>query len=189
MESKINQFVHFIRKWEGGLSRNSNDSASSHPCPTPFNGHTGWHTNAGITYQAWAHVFNRDHDDRFLTMNSEDWFKVFKGSYWDGVKADKIADVTTAIFITEIAWGSGPLQAIKTAQKCVNQLGVEISVDGVMGPKTIAAINSLDPKKFLNQLFVERERFFRAISKGKNAVFLKGWLNRLRDFKNTFYEV
>jgi hypothetical protein len=41
----------------------------------------------------------------------------------------------------------------------------------------------------VNQLFVERERFFRAISKGKNAVFLKGWLNRLRDFKNTFYEV
>ena len=35
-------------------------------------------------------------------------------------------------------------------------------------------------------MLVERERFFRAISTGKNAVFLKGWLNRLNDFKKTF---
>ena len=186
MNENINKFVAFIRKWEGGLSRHESDSASAHPCPTSFNGKSGYHTNAGITYQAWEHVFGKDDDARFLAMNSEDWFKVFKGSYWNGVKADSINDTTIAIFMTEIAWGSGASQSIKTVQKCVNELGAKISVDGVIGAKTIQAINSTDPKKLLDVMLVERERFFRAISTGKNAVFLKGWLNRLNDFKKTF---
>jgi lysozyme family protein len=88
--------------------------------------------------------------------------------------------------MTEIAWGSGASQAIKTVQKCLNELGAKVAVDGAIGNKTIQAINSADPKKLLGVMLIERERFFRAISKGKNAVFLKGWLNRLNDFKKTF---
>ena len=189
MDSKINAFVHFIRKWEGGLSRHTSDSASSYPCPTSFNGKSGYHTNAGITYAAWVHTFGKANDSRFLTMNSEDWFKVFKGSYWDGVKADSIKDITVAIFMTEIAWGSGTSQAIKTVQKCVNQCGLKVTIDGAIGPQTITAINSLNARELLAVMFVERERFFRAIAKGKNSVFLKGWLNRLNDFKACFYAI
>lgn len=189
MDSKINEFVHFIRKWEGGLSRHSSDSASAHPCPTTLNGKSGYHTNAGITYQAWVHSFGHDNDSRFLAMNSDDWFKVFKGSYWDSVKADQINDKIVAIFVTEIAWGSGTNQAIRTLQKSVNACGLKIEVDGAIGLHTITAVNSLNSRELLAVMFAERERFFRAISKGKNSVFLKGWLNRLNDFKHCFYAI
>ena len=189
MNSKINEFVHWIRKWEGKLSRHTSDSASSYPCPTPYNGKTGYHTNSGIIYASWVHTFGKTNDARFFAMSSEDWFKIFKESYWDGVKADKINDITLAIFMTEIAWGSGSLQAIKTIQKSVNACGIKVTIDGIIGMQTITAINSLNSRELLAVMFTERERFFRAISKGKNSVFLKGWLNRLNDFKKCFYDI
>lgn len=189
MDSQINAFVHFIRKWEGGLSRNTSDSASAYPCPTTLNGKSGYHTNAGITYRAWVSSFGHGNDSRFLSMNSDDWFRVFKGSYWDGVNADQIKDTTVAMFVTEIAWGSGTNQAIRTLQKSVNQCGLKIAIDGVIGLQTITAVNSVNSKELLMHMFFERERFFRAISKGKNSIFLKGWLNRLNDFKHCFYAI
>ena len=30
----IEKYVKFVKKWEGGLSREKSDSASSYPCPT-----------------------------------------------------------------------------------------------------------------------------------------------------------
>ena len=53
----IEKYVKFTKKWEGGLSRDKNDSASSYPCPTPYKGKTGYHTNAGITYKTWVSFF------------------------------------------------------------------------------------------------------------------------------------
>ena len=119
-------------------------------------------------------------------MSSEDWFRVFKKGYWDKVKGDDYDSLNIAIFVTGMAWGSGPYQAIKSLQKSINDCGVKCAVDGKIGPKTIAASNSIDARKLFDALTAERERFFRAISKGKNAKFLKGWLNRLEDYKKKF---
>jgi len=84
----LEKYVAFTKKWEGGLSRDTSDSASSYPCPTKHDGKSGWHTNAGITYAAWVQYFGKDNDERFFLMAPEDWFKVFKKGYWDGVKGD-----------------------------------------------------------------------------------------------------
>jgi hypothetical protein len=44
-----------------------------------------------------------------------------------------------------------------------------------------------EPKSYQKELFEKlwnrRKKHFEAIGKGKNAKFLKGWLNRLNDFK------
>lgn len=186
MEEILERYIKFVKKWEGGLSNIKQDSASSFPCPTPHNGITGYHTNAGITYAAWVSFFGKTEDERFYKMSSEDWFKVFKKGYWDKVKGDSYTSKNIAIFVTGIAWGSGPLQAGKSLQKVINQCGVKVTVDGKIGPKTIAAANEIEPRKLFDALVVERERFFRAIAHGKNAIFLKGWLNRLADYKKTF---
>lgn len=182
----IDKYVKFIKKWEGGLSRDKADSASSFPCPTPYQDKTGWHTNIGITYAAWVSFYGKTKDKDFFEMSSEDWFRVFKKGYWDKVKGDEYDSVNIAIFVTGMAWGSGAYQAGKSLQKSINDCGVKCTVDGKIGPKTIAAANSIDPRKLFDALTTERERFFRAISKGKNAKFLKGWLNRLEDYKKTF---
>ena len=84
----IEKYIKFVKKWEGGLSRDKNDSASSFPCPTPYNGKSGWHTNAGITYAAWVQFYGNDKDADFYRMPADMWFKIFKKGYWDKVKGD-----------------------------------------------------------------------------------------------------
>jgi lysozyme family protein len=182
----IEKYVKFTKKWEGGLSRDKSDSASSFPCPTAYKGKTGYHTNAGITYKAWVSFFGTDNDARFYLMNAEDWFAIFKKGYWDGVRGDAYNSQNIAIFVTGMAWGSGVKQASKSLQVAINHCGLQCTVDGIIGSKTILLANSIEPKKLFDALTAERERFFYAIGVGKNAKFLTGWLNRLNDYRYTF---
>ena len=182
----IDKYIEFTKRWEGGLSRDVNDSASSYPCPTPYNGKTGYHTNIGITYKVWVSFYGKNNDARFFAMSNEDWFNVFKTLYWNSVRADEFNSMSIGIFVTGMAWGSGKRQAVKSLQQAIINCGVSVAKDGILGNKTIGAANSIEPRKLFDALTSERERFFRAIGKGKNAKFLKGWLNRLEDYKRTF---
>jgi len=58
----------------------------------------------------------------------------------------------------------------------------------MLGNKTIAAANSIAPQVLFDALTNERERFFRYIGRPgtKNSKFLKGWMNRLDDYRKTF---
>ena len=198
----LDKYIAFTKQWEGGLTGDPNDSASKCMCPTPLNGKY-YHTNIGITYAVWKAKHGTSEDDRFLNMNSEDWFEIFKQGYWNQMRADEYTSVNCAIFIVGMAWGSGKVQATKCLQQAIIDCGVNVKKDGLLGSKTIAAANSIDPCKLFNALTKERERFFFAIcevditkfsdekiaiskAKGKNAKFLKGWLNRLNDYKKTF---
>lgn len=183
----LDKYIEFTKRWEGGLTGDPADSASSHMCPTPLKG-KHYHTNVGITYAVWRAEYGPDQDHRFLNMNSMDWFRVFKKGYWDQMRADEYTSMNCAIFIVGMCWGSGKRQATKSLQQAIINCGVNVVKDGELGPKTIAAANSIDPCKLFNSLTAERERFFRAIAQpgSKNAKFLKGWLNRLRSYKVEF---
>lgn len=182
----IEKYIKFVKKWEGGLSRDKNDSASSFPCPTPYNGKTGWHTNAGITYAAWVKFYGNTKDADFYRMPSDMWFNIFKKGYWDKVRGDSYMSKNIAIFVTGMAWGSGSKQAGISLQRAINLCGIKIEIDGVIGALTIGAANAIEPRVLFDALANERERFFYAIGTGKNAKFLKGWLNRLADYRATF---
>lgn len=188
MTPLLEKYIAFVKKWEGGLSKIKEDSASSFPCPTPHDGISGYHTNIGITYAAWVQFYGKSKDADFYRMPSDMWFQVFKKGYWDKVKGDVYKSQNIAIFVTGMAWGSGAKQAIMSLQRAINNCGVSCAIDGSIGPKTLAAANSIEPQKLFDELIEERERFFRAIAEpgSKNAKFLKGWLNRLADYKKTF---
>jgi len=184
----IPKYIEFTKRWEGGLSRDVADSASANPCPTPFNGKTGWHTNVGITYAVWKSFYGSKNDDRFFKMDSGDWFNVFKTLYWNSVRGDEFKSQNIAIFVTGMAWGSGKKTAVLALQRAINNCGVTVDRDGILGNKTMAAANSIEPRQLFDALTTERERFFRAIGRpgSKNAKFLNGWLNRLESYKKTF---
>lgn len=182
----LNKFIDFERKWEGGLSRHTSDSASKTPCPTPYKGKTGWHTNAGITYSVWRRKFGRTKDQRFFEMSNEDWFTIFDSLYYSRVKATSFHSASIGFMVTTVAWGSGVRQAGLTLQRAINKKGGNVVVDGIIGPKTIAAANAIAPRDLFDELVKQRSDFFHRIAKGKNAVFLKGWLNRLNAFVKGF---
>lgn len=168
----------FILKWEGGLSRDANDTASRVKCPTPYKGKTGYHTNKGITYAVWRSVFGSDKDMRFLEINDADWDIVIKRLFWDRWKADEIKDQAVANTLVDWVWGSG-VYGIKIPQRMLN-----VTADGVVGAKTIEALNNA-PKDFLQRLYKEREDFLHRIvrSNPTQKVFLKGWMNRMADLR------
>ena len=103
MNSKL---ITFTKKWEGGLSRDDSDSASAYPCPTPFAGKLGWHTNKGVTYKAWMAHFGTQNDDRFFEMNDEDWALVAMSSYWRAMRCDEVVEPINIVLFAW-SWGSG----------------------------------------------------------------------------------
>lgn len=183
----LQTYINFTKRWEGGLSRDVNDSASSYPNPLEYQGKKGWHTNMGITFKVWDSVFP-NHDKEFFTMTDEQWFKVFKTLYWDSVKGDSYECFSISVFVTGMAWGSGATRSAITLQQALNNLGKSVTVDGKIGNKTIQAANECDCLSLFNELVRLRKQFFLAISEpgSKNAKFRKGWLNRLADYQKTF---
>ena len=184
----IKKYIEFTKRWEGGLSRDKSDSASKFTCPTSYKGLGGYHTNMGITYQVWRDFYGKDKDDRFFNMSDQDWFNVFKTLYWNGVRGDEYDSQNIAIIVTGMAWGSGKVQAIKSLQQAILNCSIKVDIDGILGNKTIAAANSIPPQMLFDAIIAERKRFFEYIGRpgSKNAKFLKGWLNRLEDYKKTF---
>jgi lysozyme family protein len=78
-----------------------------------------------------------------------------------------------------MCWGSGPITAIKKIQKCLN-----LRVDGVVGTDTLNALNSPNSEVVFNKLWEMRRIWLINIATiGNNHIFLKGWLNRLNDYK------
>lgn len=56
--------------------------------------------------------------------------------------------------------------------------------DGIIGRKSIDAINSKDCKTLYEAFNEKREAYYRGIAVGKQAKFLRSWLSRLLSFKN-----
>jgi lysozyme family protein len=73
---------------------------------------------------------------------------------------------------------SGARTAIKKVQKLLG-----VTADGIVGPKTLAAINGHSGDALFGQIKELRKKFYYGIVKQDptQQIFLKGWLNRLED--------
>ena len=152
----------FILSWEGGFSI------------TP--GDRGGATNKGITIATYHSVFGKERTVEDLkTITDIEWMHIYKSLFWDKWKADEIKSQSIANLLVDWTWNSGARYGIKLPQKVLG-----VSIDGVVGSKTIAAINNYpDEKELFAKLWKEREDFFKRIAVGAQKKFLTGWLNRL----------
>lgn len=103
------------------------------------------------------------------------WRDVVYTMYWNKWKADTIADQSVANMIVDWLWHSGAV----TIKKVQALLGV--TADGIVGPKTIAALNS--DKDIETKVYNARKAYFEAIVKRNPSQkkWLKGWMNRIND--------
>ena len=106
-------------------------------------------------------------------MTDEQWTLVFRKYFWNRWKADDIKCQAIANLLVDWVWASGKY-GIRIPQSLLG-----VTIDGIVGPKTIAAINGHpNQKELFQKLWKARKEFFERIGKGTQAKFLKGWLNR-----------
>ena len=157
----------FILRWEGGFVNHPKDPGGA--------------TNKGITISTYRHYFGNGKSVEDLKHISDDeWNYIFSRGYYSPLKADLIKNKSIALLCVDMCWGSGAKTAIKKIQRC---LGCD--ADGIVGPKTLAALNGENSKIIFQRLWTMRKNWFYSIVKNRpsSAVFLKGWLNRLNSIK------
>ena len=172
----------FIIKWAGGLSKNTNDSASAYPCPDG----SGNHTNKDITWKVWEAIYGNSPESiaRWYAMSEDDWFSIFKPLYWDACWADQINSQRIADSIVEFVWGSGLHSPEKAIQQLLDEIFNEhLTIDGIPGQHTIDAINREDEPTLYEDIMQRRAKYFKdlAATKPEDEEFLTGWMNRLND--------
>ena len=108
-------------------------------------------------------------------LSYAEWLDIFKTMFWDRWQADKIVDQRVAHMLVDWVWTSGAY-GITIPQKA---LGVK--ADGIVGPKTLAAVNTREPSVLFELLKQERTAYIDRIcaSRPANRRFRSGWLRRV----------
>ena len=160
----------FILRWGGGYI---NDQAD-----------LGKQTNKGVTLSTYRSVFGKNKTVSDLKkITDEQWEFIFKKFYWDKWKADDINDQNVANILVDWLWCSGSY-GIKIPQRVLC-----VSVDGIVGSKTIAAINARDGRELFDTIKQERKDFIDRIcqTRPQNRKFKNGWMNRINSLAYETY--
>lgn len=187
--ASIDKLIPFILKWEGGFVNDPTDRGGA--------------TNKGVTiatYEAYCRQkgLPRPTVEQLKNIPDAHWRDIIKTVFWDKWHADDIHSQKVANILVDWVWLSG-VHGIKKPQAL---LGVK--ADGIVGNKTLSAVNFADPKELFAALYKERVKFINAIVArsvaayekkiGRPATekellkytqkrFAKGWLNRLAEIK------
>ena len=119
-----------------------------------------------------------------ILQSAEEYYKTH---YWDKMKLDSVDSQKIATELFDIGLNMGISIAGKFIQRAVNVLNRQgtlwdnISVDGIIGPKTISVINQAPEKetyKILNSL--QGSRYVEICESNESQEkFLRGWLSRV----------
>ena len=153
----VKKLAPWIFKWEGG---SVND-------PVRFGeGLRIW----GVTIGTWKSCgYDKDGDgdidvDDLHLLTREDVVKrVLKPHYWDRWKADDIKSQSVANILVDWVWASGA-HGIKIPQRLLG-----VTVDGIVGPKTLAAVNARNPRELFDMIKIARFDFIEDICRSRPA--------------------
>jgi lysozyme family protein len=131
--------------------------------------------------------------DDVKALTRTDAIIVFARDFWKPLKLDSVKSQAVATRIFDMAVNMGKNRAVKILQKAANALITaagaadedddrpkKLKVDGILGPKTRAAIDALDDVELMASLREHHAEFYRRLADAKPdlRVFLDGWLNR-----------
>lgn len=171
--ANVNKLAPFILQWEGKFVDDPAD--------------LGGATNMGVTIGTWKQVgYDKDGDgvidvkDLKLLTKDDVINRVLKPHYWDRWKADKINNQSIANVLVDWVWASGKHGIVRP------QTLLGVVADGIVGNKTLGAINSYpDQKKLFDLIKADRIQFIKEIvdKRPANKRFEKGWMNRINSLK------
>ena len=159
MEANWPMCFEMVLKHEGGFVNHPKDP--------------GGMTNLGVTKKNWEAFLDRDVTESEMRALTPDIVKPFyKRNYWDKIRGDELpAGVDYAAY--DLAVNSGTGRAAKYLQEIAG-----VTPDGMIGPKSLEAINKCNPEEMVETLCDKRMNFL----KGLNTfdTFGKGWTDRVK---------
>ena len=99
--------------------------------------------------------------------------KIYRARYWDEVAAESLPPAVRYV-VFDAAVNSGVKQAIRWLQRAVFT-----EADGVIGTKTLMAVNAADPQALRAQFLAQRLRFMTDLPTW--TAFGMGWARRIAD--------
>lgn len=168
--AQVSKLSPFILQWEGGFVNDPDD--------------LGGATNKGVTigtYEAYCRKkgYPKPTVERLKNLSNQEWEEILKSMYWDRWRADEIKNQSVANILVDWVWASG-VHGIKKPQDLVG-----VIPDGIVGQKTIAAVNSKNQVELFEAIKDARIAFIDDICRKRpaNNKFRKGWLNRINNLK------
>lgn len=161
-----NKLKPIILRWEGGFANLPADK--------------GGPTNKGVTIGTFRQFFGQGATvGQLKRMTDQQWMTVFRKGFWDKFRADEIRSQSVANICVDWAWHSGTGIAIPKVQKLLG-----VTADGIVGKRTLAAINAADPEQLFERVKAARLAYFDSIVRRRPSqiVFLNGWRNRVNSF-------
>lgn len=170
----------FTALWEGGLSDDPYDS--------------GGITKYGVSIKFLQDFSTQDlrdcglkppvTTDTIMNLTPLEAQRCLYLKFWKPYSLDEYTPNFGLLFY-DYAMNCGAKMVIKRLQRlCNDQLGSDLTVDGILGPLTKKAFHELESRKACAQWILEdrRNRYRQIVANNPTQKrFLKGWLNRVED--------
>ena len=159
--------LNFVMRWEGGFVNDPHDRGGA--------------TNRGVTQATYDDWRTRKGFDRrsVADIDPSEVYLIYLERYWNPPKCRAFGTpLDLALFDSAVQHGPG--RTAKLLQEILN-----ITADGIVGPKTIEAANQHPVLALTDAYLTRRERFYYAIvaNDPSQKRFEKGWANRLADLR------
>jgi lysozyme family protein len=162
------QSLSLVLKNEGGFSNDPRDPGGA--------------TNFGVTKKVWEMWVGHSvsvNDIRNLTI--DEISPLYKQEYWDKVKGDDLPyGVDYVVF--DLCVNSGVSRAIKILQDCLS-----VTVDGQIGPVTLAAVKDANPRTLCMDICEKRLAFLQSLPTW--STFGAGWNARVVRVEKTAFNM
>lgn len=168
MKDNFEQCLALVLKHEGGYVNNPKDP--------------GGMTNLGVTKKVWEEYVGHPVDETAMrALGPSDVGPLYKKNYWDKIKGDDLPNgVDYACF--DLSVNSGVSRAAKILQQAVG-----VNADGAIGPATLAAVASQNPRDLATEICERRQKFLEGLP--TFATFGKGWTRRVQEVEKVAFEM
>jgi lysozyme family protein len=142
----------------------------------------GGPTKFGITQNSLAfHRRTSVSEKDVQNLTKEEAAAIYLSDFWNPIGIGKIQSKKAALIFFSHVVHTGPLTATKTLQKTLNDMGNQLFIDGIFGPKTEIALNMVKDDVLFCRKFLQSVQIYYAMvceKKPGQVCFLRGWLNR-----------